>query len=55
MAVKCKVLVRLAANNYILATLIRAIKVYSFQQISHFEQNFLSLQPFPPVCALVHP
>lgn len=33
MAGECKLLVRLAADNYILTALIKAIKVYRFQQI----------------------
>lgn len=54
MAVESK-LVRLAANNYTLTTLIKAIKVYRFLTNSHSVQNLLSLHTFPPVCVLARP
>lgn len=46
MAVECKLLVRLAADNYILTALIKAIKVYSFQQIVILYKTFYLYRHF---------
>jgi len=55
MAVACKVVVRFAANNYILSTLIKTIKMYRFQQIVIVNKTIFLQQPFSPIHTLVYP